>query len=174
MRLSYGKKNPKNKWREKLICWVWLRGKKNPFNYIPNVLFSNYNHTPADPLTRKMISRAGRQTLALDLPHWLKSHGRQVKLWELLEPNRRWWLDQLSMKREPSVMTTDGVGEVGGSGKFHTYFVLVKFGEDLNELRHPHVRLLLQEHDPGGVLPEGVRQAAGEDDATPQIKPKKI
>lgn len=60
-----------------------------------------------------------------------------------------------------------------GSGKFHTYFVLVKFGEDLNELRHPHVRLLLQEHDPGGVLPEGVRQAAGEDDATPRIKPKK-
>lgn len=91
-------------------------GEKNPFNYIPNVLFSNYNHTPADPLTRKMISRAGRQTFALDLPHRLKSHGRQVKLWELLEPNPRWWLDQLSMKREPSVMTTDGgAGRVGGS-----------------------------------------------------------
>lgn len=62
------KKNTKQMKRKADLLSL-TEGEKKPFNYIPNVLFSNYNHTPADPLTRKMISRAGRQTFALDLPH---------------------------------------------------------------------------------------------------------
>lgn len=39
----------------------------------------------------------------------------------------------------------------------YTYFILVKFGKDLNKLSHFDICFLLEKYNPGGVLPEGVR-----------------
>ena len=40
-----------------------------------------------------------------------------------------------------------------------TYLTSVKLHEDLNKFGQPHIGLLLQEQNPGGVLFEGRRQA---------------
>lgn len=111
-----------------------------------------------DPYTRRVILW-GRRTL-----HKNRRMTQQIDYsvsWQSqvrLEPKQcfivhlRQWLGETGWESEREGKAN---GERGRN--VHTHFVLIILCEDLTELLHPHVCLLLKKHKPGWIFSKGVR-----------------